>query len=142
MWKEKNMRKFILYILICGFIVIGTTACSKDKEYTLNIGKLEEISNITIDTLAKEDNIKEFSYKNSINEIYNIFSEKTTNVESVNDNPSNPDILYFIKFNNSKDESNSAYVYKKRNKYYIEQPYNGIYKITEEEYKTIEKIVK
>lgn len=31
---------------------------------------------------------------------------------------------------------------KKRNKYYIEQPYNGIYKITEEEYKTIEKIVK
>ena len=48
-----------------------------------------------------------------INEIYNIFSEKTTNVESVNDNPSNPDILYLITFNNSKDESKSAYVYKK-----------------------------
>lgn len=136
------MRKFILYVLICTFIVIGTTACSKDKEYTLNIGKLDEISSITIDTLAQEDNIKEFSDKNSINEIYNIFSEKTTNVESVNDNPSNPDILYLIKFNNSNDESKSAYVYKKGNKYYIEQPYNGIYKITEEEYKTIEKIVK
>ena len=136
------MRKFILYVLICIFIVIGTTACSKDKDYTLNIGKLEEISSITIDTLAQEDNIKEFSDKNSINEIYNIFSEKTTNVESVNDNPSNPDILYLIKFNNSKDESESAYVYKKGNKYYIEQPYNGIYKITEEEYKTIEKFVK
>ena len=136
------MRKFILYVLICVFIVIGTTACSKDKEYSLNIGKLEEISSITVDTLAQEDNIKEFSDKNSINEIYNIFSEKTTNVESVNDNPSNPDILYLIKFNNSKDESESAYVYKKGNKYYIEQPYNGIYKITEEEYKTIEKFVK
>ena len=136
------MRKFILYVLICTFIVIGTTACSKDKEYTLNIGKLDEISSITIDTLAQEDNIKEFSDKNSINEIYNIFSEKTTNVESVNDNPSNPDILYLIKFNNSNGESKSAYVYKKGNKYYIEQPYNGIYKITEEEYKTIEKIVK
>ena len=61
---------------------------------------------------------KEFSDKNSINEIYNIFSEKTTNVESVNDNPSNPDILYLITFNNSKDESKSAYVYKKGNKYY------------------------
>ena len=136
------MRKFILYVLICTFIVIGTTACSKDKDYTLNIGKLDEISSITIDTLAQEDNIKEFSDKISINEIYNIFSEKTTNVESVNDNPSNPDILYLIKFNNSNDESKSAYVYKKGNKYYIEQPYNGIYKITEEEYKTIEKIVK
>ena len=136
------MRKLILYVLICVFIVIGTTACSKDKEYTLNIGKLEEISSITIDTLAQEDNIKEFSDKNSINEIYNIFSEKTTNVESVNDNPSNPDILYLIKFNHSKDESESVYVYKKKNKYYIEQPYNGIYKITEEEYKTIEKFVK
>ena len=136
------MRKFILYVLICVFIVIGTTTCSKDKEYSLNIGKLEEISSITVDTLAQEDNIKEFSDKNSINEIYNIFSEKTTNIESVNDNPSNPDILYLIKFNNSKDESESAYVYKKGNKYYIEQPYNGIYKITEEEYKTIEKFVK
>ena len=136
------MRKFILYVLICAFIVIGTTACSKDKEYILNIGKLEEISSITIDTLAQEDNIKEFSDKNSINEIYNIFSEKTTNIESVNDNPSNPDILYLIKFKNSNDESKSAYVYKKGNKYYVEQPYNGIYKITEEEYKTIEKFVK
>ena len=136
------MRKFILYVLICTFIVIGTTACSKDKEYTLNIGKLDEISSITIDTLAQEENIKEFSDKNSINEIYNIFSEKATNVESVNDNPSNPDILYLIKFNNSNDESKSAYIYKKGNKYYIEQPYNGIYKITEEEYKTIEKFVK
>ena len=68
------MRKFILYVLICVFIVIGTTACSKDKEYSLNIGKLEEISSITVDTLAQEDNIKEFSDKNSINEINNIFS--------------------------------------------------------------------
>ena len=136
------MKKFVLYVLICGFIVIGTTACDKDKEYTLNIGKLEEISSITIDTLAQKDNIKDFSDKTSINEIYNIFSKKTTNVESINDNPSNFDVLYFIKFSSSTDESKSAYVYKKRNKYYIEQPYNGIYKITEEEYKTIEKLVK
>ena len=136
------MKKLVLYVLICGFIVIGTTACGKDKEYTLNIGKLEEISSITIDTLAQEDNIKEFNDKTSINKIYNIFSEKTTNVESINDNPSNPDVLYLIRFNNSNDESKSAYVYKKGNKYYIEQPYNGIYKITEEEYKTVEKFVK
>ena len=122
--------------------IYWTTACGKDKEYALNIGKLEEISNITIDTLAQEDNIREFSDKTSINEIYNIFSEKTTNVESINDNPSNPDVLYLIKFSNSIDESKYAYVYKKGNKYYIEQPYNGIYKITEEEYKTVEKFVK
>ena len=136
------MRKFILYVLICVFIVIGTTACSKDKEYSLNIGKLEEISSITVDTLAQEDNIKEFSDKKSINEIYNIFNGKTTNVESINDNPTNTDVLYLVKFIKSNGDSKSAYIYKKGNKYYIEQPYNGIYKITEEEYKTIEKFVK
>ena len=136
------MKKIILYVLLFGFIIFGTTACGKEKEYILTIGKLEEVSSITIDTLAQKDNIKEFDDKTSINAIYNIFSDKTTNVESINDNPSNPDVLYLVKFNHSDGDSKTAYAYKKGNKYYIEQPYNGIYQISEEEYKSIEKLIK
>lgn len=115
---------------------------NKNKEYVINLFELKEISSITIDTLAQYDNKKEFKDKESIEEIYEVFADKKTNVESVNDIPVNPDILYFFKFKNESGNYKSAYIYKKGNQYYIEQPYNGIYQITEDEYTKIEEAVK
>ena len=115
---------------------------NKNKEYVINLFELKEISSITIDTLAQYDNKKEFKDKESIEEIYEVFADKKTNVESVNDIPVNPDILYFVKFKNESGNYKSAYIYKKVNQYYIEQPYNGIYQITEDEYTKIEEAVK
>lgn len=115
---------------------------NKNKEYVINLFELKEISSITIDILAQYDNKKEFKDKESIEEIYEVFADKKTNVESVNDIPVNPDILYFVKFKNESGNYKSAYIYKKGNQYYIEQPYNGIYQITEDEYTKIEEAVK
>ena len=115
---------------------------NKNKEYVINLFELKEILSITIDTLAQYDNKKEFKDKESIEEIYEVFADKKTNVESVNDIPVNPDILYFVKFKNESGNYKSAYIYKKGNQYYIEQPYNGIYQITEDEYTKIEEAVK
>ncbi|MEF2640971.1 MAG: DUF5301 domain-containing protein [Clostridia bacterium] len=36
----------------------------------------------------------------------------------------------------------TIFVYKKNNSYYIEQPYNGIYQISGDEYNSIEKLVR
>ncbi len=115
---------------------------NKNKEYVINLFELKEISSITIDTLAQYDNKKEFKDKESIEEIYEVFADKKTHIESVNDIPVNPDILYFVKFKNDSGNYKSAYIYKKGNQYYIEQPYNGIYQITEDEYTKIEEAVK
>ena len=115
---------------------------NKNKEYVINLFELKEISSITIDTLAQYDNKKEFKDKESIEEIYEVFADKKTHIESVNDIPVNPDILYFVKFKNDSGNYKSAYIYKKDNQYYIEQPYNGIYQVTEDEYTRIEKVVK
>ena len=115
---------------------------NKNKEYAINLFELEEISSITIDTLAQYDNEKEFKDEETIEEIYEVFADKKTSIESVNDIPVNPDILYFVKFKNNSGNYKSAYIYKKDNQYYIEQPYNGIYQVTEDEYTKIEKIIK
>ena len=115
---------------------------NKNKEYVINLFELKEISSITIDTLAQYDNEKEFNDEESIEEIYEVFADKKTHIESVNDIPVNPDILYFVKFKNDFGNYKSAYIYKKDNQYYIEQPYNGIYQVTEDEYTRIEKVVK
>ena len=115
---------------------------NKNKEYEINLFELEEISSITIDTLAQYDNEKEFKDEETIEEIYEVFANKKTSIESVNDIPVNPDILYFVKLKNNSGNYKSAYIYKKDNQYYIEQPYNGIYQVTEDEYTKIEKIIK
>ena len=115
---------------------------NKNKEYAINLFELEEISSITIDTLAQYDNEKEFKDEETIEEIYEVFADKKTSIESVNDIPVNPDILYFVKLKNNSGNYKSAYIYKKDNQYYIEQPYNGIYQLTEDEYTRIEKVVK
>lgn len=115
---------------------------NKNKEYVINLFELKEISSITIDTLAQYNNEKEFKDEESIEEIYEVFADKKTHIESVNDIPVNPDILYFVKFKNDSGNYKSAYIYKKDNQYYIEQPYNGIYQVTEDEYTKIEKKIK
>lgn len=136
------MKKILLVILVCSFIVLGISGCKKSDEFTLNIYKLNEVSSITIDTMSQYDNTKEFTDENSINEIYNVFVNKKTNIESVNDTPVNPDTMYVINFKTKNDDSKLIYIYKKGNNYFIEQPYNGVYQLTKEEYNLIETFIK
>lgn len=128
----------VISVLIAMFVLLDYD----NEEYTINLFKLEEISSTTLDTLSQYDNKKELKDKESIKEIYDVFADKKTNIESVSDVPVNPDILYLVKFKNNTENSKSFYIYKKDNQYYIEQPYNGIYQITEKEYTKIEKIIK
>ena len=71
---------------------------------------------ITIDTLSQYDNKKEFKDEATIKEIYEIFADKKTRIESVNDVPVNTDVLYSLRFENDVGNSKSAYIYKKGNK--------------------------
>ena len=143
MKKLKIFLVTIVVIAILGAIIflIHYNRIQKEK-YIINLFKLEEISSITIDTLSQYDNEKEFKDEETIKEIYDVFADKKTHIESINDVPVNPDILYLVKFKNDAENSKSVYIYKKGNKYYLEQPYNGIYQITEVEYTRIEKFIK
>ena len=47
-----------------------------------------------------------------------------------------------VDFHFIEAEVSTIFVYKKNNSYYIEQPYNGIYQISGDEYNSIEKLVR
>lgn len=137
------MKKIIVTVLVCSFIVLGLSGCNnKRDEFKLNIYKLNEVSSITIDTMSQYDNIKEITAENSISEIYNVFMDKKTNVESINDTPTNPDTMYVINIKTKDDDSKLIYIYKKGKDYFAEQPYNGIYQLTKDEYELIETFIK
>lgn len=79
-------------------------------------------------TIETNDNVKSI-----INKLNNL--EKVTTPKSIQDIPVNMEDEIKITFNDEKNTT--IYTYMKNNNYYIEQPYNGIYEITKEEYRDI-----
>lgn len=112
------------------------------KEYTINIPKLNDITKITINTMSQYDNIIEITDKEDIENIYNIFYNRTTTKESVSKNPENPDELFDIIFTDNVNNDIGIYIYKKDDKYYLEQTNNGIYETSLNDFNTIKEYIK
>lgn len=112
------------------------------KEYTINIPKLNDITKITINTMSQYDNIIEITDKEDIEKIYNIFYNRTTTKESVSKNPENPDEIFDIVFIDNVNNDIVIYIYKKDDKYYLEQTNNGIYETSLNDFNTIKEYIK
>ena len=137
---------------ILGIHVAGVTNVwiSASKMYP-DLFNRDEIIKIGIDNYSQYKNYFEYTDKETIDKIYNIFRDLLTDVLSKNDTPENPEEMYKVIFFNSENmlvESDNdifkaiVYVYKKDNKYYAEEPKNGIYQITEETFNTIKNYAK
>lgn len=124
---------------------------SSNDTFKLNLLDREDILKLGIDTYALNDNYFEFNDKNIIDKIYNIFDGLETKKVSKTYNPENPDELYKVKFicdpmkllySDKVREDTIIEVYRKEDKYYAEQRYNGIYEITEKDFNTIKSYIK
>ena len=134
------MKKAILTILVCGFMVLGLTGCGGKKKYELSIPKEENIESILFE---KNDNKKEITDTEEIKDIIYVLSGsgkgRTTKEESIQDYPVNAENIIKIEFDFKEGGQSLLYVYKKSEKMYIEVPYNGIYRINGDEYNSMEK---
>lgn len=124
---------------------------SSNDTFKLNLLDREDILKLGIDTYVLNDNYFEFNDKNIIDKIYNIFDGLETKKVSKTYNPENPDELYKVKFicdpmkllySDKVREDTIIEVYRKEDKYYAEQRYNGIYEITEKDFNTIKSYIK
>lgn len=133
--KNKNIIILVVIILI---VLIGTAAYNfiNTRTYELNLPQVENLKTISS---KQNENIKVISdndeMKNVLNNIYGV--KRTTKKESIQDAPENVENTIKIDFNFIEGGSSTLFVYKKNNKYYVEQPYNGKYEILEEEYNSI-----
>ena len=117
----------------------------------LNLFERTEIIKVAIDNYSQYKNYYEYTDDDTIDKIYNLFKYLETNVESKNSEPENPEELYKVVFFNNEfmlvESDNDifkaiVYVYKKDNRYYVEEQKNGIYEITEEEFNMIKSYAK
>lgn len=127
------MKKYF-GIAIVLITILSLTACGGSNK-KINIPKAEEVKEIEIMKNTSEECLK-IENKDEISGIIEDILENTddTGRESVNDQPTNINDYLIIKFHNKnvEDRPSIAYLYKDKNISYVEQPYQGIWKLREE----------
>ena len=122
-----------------------------EKVNYANTGKLKidlpdisDVIKVGINTYAQDMNYFEFNDKKTIEKIYNTFANLETVIPSTTANPQTTGEGYAISFDTNEDKERVEYyieIYKHNDKYYVEQRYNGIYEVTEEDFNLIKSYV-
>ena len=139
---KKGKMIFIIILLVCVGGVLGILYFNKinKSSYTLNIPSDDSVYSINLEQNGKRIEVSE---QDKIKDIIYIISEvkRTTTNESIQDSPINVENEIKIDFKYKENKTSTVFVYKKKGKYFIEQPYNGIYRISPDEYNSIEKYI-
>ena len=139
---KKGKMIFIIILLVCVGGVLGILYFNKinKSSYTLNIPSDDSVYSINLEQNGKRIEVSE---QDKIKDIIYIISEvkRTTTNESIHDSPINVENEIKIDFEYEENKTSTVFVYKKNGKYFIEQPYNGIYIISPDEYNSIEKYI-
>ena len=121
------MKKF-LSLFLCLTCILTFTSCGK-KAAPITLPRADKITSIDI---TIEENTVSHSDKTWISEIIaDISSSEPTKKESVQDFPQAKSYIRidFRHETGTETETITIFAYEDRGKYYLEQPYQGIYKI-------------
>ena len=138
---KKN--KWVIPVLIIVIIIILGIVYYYTNQRTFEL-RLPEIDKVVSINLSEGIQSKYLSDNNKITDIFNNIknSNYKTHKESINDMPKDVNKVIKVTFNYESEIATSIFIYNKNNKYYIEQPYNGIYEINSELYEKIKSYLK
>ncbi len=139
--EKKTKKKRCSYLWIYAFIiivavVIASTFLFRAEKFTMNFNNMDSVQTVVVSYSQGEPDL----VINNDLMIYDIVSfikkvNYETKIESVSDEP-NVEIYYKINLKTQNTES-VVYIYERDGKKYIEQPYNGIYEVSDEIYDVI-----
>lgn len=141
----KNRKVLLIALVIIAVILIVIAGevlyiLRPQRTYKLNLPLTENIKSISVEREGKggviANNYMIEAFIEKLNE-----NKKITKEESTSDSPRNAtnEIKFDLGF---KQGASRISVYKRKNKYYLEQAYNGIYEISEEEYKIMDRFAR
>ena len=121
--------KKIITVLVCSISFLILSACVSNKK--LILPEPETISVISLQEKISED-VKTITKREEISKLIEEIQKqsKSTTFESLNDQPTNVKDYIIIKFYHQNEEKDSVvYLYTKKKRQYIEQPYAGIWEV-------------
>ena len=133
--KRNEIISIVVVLLVC--IVLYVFFMNRNI-YTLNIPKMEDLSSISLESRKATKEITDTKAMEDMISLLN-GSGRMSKEESVNDVPIDVKKSIKVELNAKKEGSSVIYVYERKGGYYLEQPYNGIYEISEDEYNSLEK---
>ncbi|MDD3417521.1 MAG: DUF5301 domain-containing protein [Lachnospiraceae bacterium] len=96
----------------------------------MNLPQMENVESITF----SQNSAEWVAVDEDVIRFYELLgNKKTTKSESIQDYPVNADFVVTMTINDAEGIT-TMFVYLKQGRYYLEQPYNGIYRISEEMY--------
>ena len=122
--------KHLITIIVCSISFLVLSACVSKKK--LILPESEKISVISLQKKLSED-VKTINKREEISKLIEEIQKqsKSTSLESVNDQPTNVKDYIIIKFYHQNEEKDSVvYLYTKKKRQYIEQPYVGIWQVS------------
>ena len=125
----------LAFVTICIIFIIIVGIIYGAKNYELNLPELGDIESITLESTNKKIYTDETNKKDILTTLNG--KGRSTKEQSIQDSPVEATNEIKIDFILKQNLTSTLYVYMKNNKYYIEQPYNGIYKISRDEYNSI-----
>lgn len=136
--KNISKRQILICILFLFAASISSYLYLKDlkantiiqKKYHLTISD-KNLQSIEIDNTEITD-------KSTIQKVRTVITDRTTAIASISDYPVNATNILNLKFTYSNEVTKSLTIYQKGKNYFIEEPYNGIYKLKKEDYQKIE----
>lgn len=142
----KNRRTsstlFIFAIILTTLMAIGFSGCFLNvRTYKLNLPKPENLKSISI---AQNESIVVIDNRNEMGNFLTLLNSngRTTKNESIQDEPINTYNVIKVDFNFVEKGVSTIFIYQKNSKYYIEQPYNGIYQISADDYVGVEQLIR
>ena len=145
--EKKKMKSRVVGFIIFLFVILvfGVLVWYKLENrdvYILDIPNSHNLSSISYElesgivTVMTEEEMDKV-----LNGIYDL--NLSTQSVSVQDYPTEAEHLVAIRFYYKEEDSvGNFYIYKRKDKYYLEEPYNGVYKISEEDYNYIIDLIK
>lgn len=133
--KEKRKTIASITMVVIGLLFILYLRSSFKSDYTLNVPELSDVVYIELQENEK-DKSRKVECIGRVIEVYDVILKNKKNIsdESISDTPVQSDYIKIDVVNKKRDRT-TLFAYEGDNeKYFIEQPYNGIYEITGEEY--------
>lgn len=128
------MKKyFFIYVSIAIFVFLS--ACSQKQTTTLNLPEKSDI--VKIYYIAENEYKSTTDKENIDNLLFELSQIKSKTFDSFQDTPlveKYSEINFEMSIGTS---SNKVFVYKTKEGFFVEQPYNGIFTINESQYQSI-----